>query len=62
METGPNGPHMDHAANLAEVDKNLDPDHALTQHQNTMEPLVQEVHHKQVHATLKTVQVREIMF
>jgi len=56
-ETGPNGLHMDHAANPVHVDKKLALDHALAQHQNTMELLVQEVHHKLHHATHKTVQL-----
>jgi len=56
-ETGPNGLHMDHAANLAQVDKKLGLDHALAQHQNTMELLVQEVHLKLHHATHKTAQL-----
>ena len=40
METGLHGLHMEHAANLVEVDKKLVLDHALTQHQVTMELIV----------------------
>ena len=40
METGLHGLHMEHAANLVEVDKELVLDHALIQHQVTMELIV----------------------
>ena len=55
MENGLHGLHMEHVANLVEVDKELDLDHALTQHQVTMELTVQAVQHKLHHATHKTV-------
>ena len=53
---------MDHAANLVQVDKKLVLDHALIQHQNTMELLVHEARHKLDHATHKTVQVRRSFY
>ena len=57
MVNGHLGVPMEDAANLVQVDKRLDQDHAAIQHQNTMGLHVQEAQLNQPHATLKTAQV-----